>query len=76
MDEHGDDAPPAYPDVHHLTTPIRAAARTAGDPEAINLWAGQAYPLVTGEPARDVVRRLGAEARSAVQEVAGRIGGP
>ena len=76
MDEHGDDAPPAYPDVHHLTTPIRAAARTAGDPEAINLWAGQAYPLVTGEPARDVVRRLGAEARAAVRDVAGRIGGP
>ncbi len=73
MAEHGEDAPAAYPDVHHLTTPIRAAARKAGDTEAINLWAGQAYPLVRGEPARDVVRRLGAEARAVVGEVARRI---
>jgi nitronate monooxygenase len=74
MAEHGDDAPAAYPDVHHLTAPIRAAARNAGDGEAINLWAGQAYPLVTGEPAGDVVRRLGAEARAAALELNRRLG--
>ncbi len=73
MADHGDSAPAAYPDVHHLTTPIRAAARQAGDADAINLWAGQAYPLVRGEPARDVVRRLGAEAREAVRDVARRM---
>ena len=48
----------AYPDVHHLTTPIRAASRAAGDPEAINLWAGQAHELAVAEPAADIVRRL------------------
>jgi nitronate monooxygenase len=75
MADHGDDAPAAYPDVHHLTTPIRAAARQAGDADAINLWAGQAYPLVRGEPAGDVVRRLGAEAREAVRDAARRMTG-
>jgi nitronate monooxygenase len=74
MDEHDDAAPLAYPDVHHLTAPIRAAARRADDPEAINLWAGQAYPLARAEPAGDVVRRLGAEAREAARELARRIG--
>ena len=73
MAEHDDHAPAAYPDVHHLTTPIRAAARKAGLEDAINLWAGQAYPLAREEPARDVVRRLGSDARAAVQEAGRRI---
>jgi nitronate monooxygenase len=73
MEEHDADAPIAYPDVHHLTTPIRAAARAAGDPEAINLWAGQAHMLAREAPAEEIVRRLGAEARAAVAEVARRL---
>lgn len=52
------DAPPAYPEVHFMTAPIRAAARTAGDGELVNLWAGTAYGLARSEPAADVVRRL------------------
>lgn len=76
MREHGADAPTAYPDVHHLTAPIRAAARTAGDPEAINLWAGQAHALARSEPAADTVRRLGAEARDAVRLAARRLEPP
>jgi nitronate monooxygenase len=74
MREHGDDAPSAYPDVHHITAPVRAAARTAGDPEAINLWAGQAYDLAAEVPAGELVRRLGAEARAALREAARRTG--
>src|SRR4051794_27831608 len=70
--EHTDEAPAAYPDVHHLTAPVRAAARARGDPGAINLWAGQAYSLATEEPAGDVVRRIAAEARAALQEAAAR----
>ena len=53
------DAPPAYPEVHFLTAPIRAAARAAGDGELVNLWAGTAYGLARHEPAADVVRRIG-----------------
>jgi nitronate monooxygenase len=73
MAKYGDHAPAAYPDVHHLTSPIRAAARRAGDADAINLWAGQAYRLAREEPAGDVVRRLGAEARTAVRDTARRL---
>ncbi|MGO9322340.1 MAG: NAD(P)H-dependent flavin oxidoreductase [Solirubrobacteraceae bacterium] len=70
MEEHSADAPIAYPDVHHLTTPIRAAARAGGDAQAINLWAGQAHALAQAEPAADVVRRLGAEARDTARRLA------
>ena len=66
MEQHGADAPSAYPHVHHLTAPLRAAARASGDAEAINLWAGEAYPLAREEPAGEVVRRLGVQARAAL----------
>jgi nitronate monooxygenase len=69
------DAPRAYPDVHYVTAPLRAAARERGDAEAINLWAGQAYALAPrDEPAGDIVRRVSAEARSALREAAARFG--
>jgi nitronate monooxygenase len=56
MRRHDGQAPSAYPQVHHLTSPLRAAARAAGDSEAINLWAGQAYGLATERPAAELVR--------------------
>jgi nitronate monooxygenase len=56
------EGPVAYPEVHHLTAPLRAAARAAGDAEGFNLWAGQAHALATEEPAADLVRRLAADA--------------
>jgi nitronate monooxygenase len=74
MTEHEAQAPSAYPHVHHLTAPLRAAARQAGDGEAINLWAGEAYPLATEEPAGEVVRRLGDEARAALEAAARSLG--
>ncbi len=76
MTEHDASAPAAYPDVHHLTAPIRSAARAAGDQEAINLWAGQAHALAQAAPAGQIVRRLGAEARAAIAAVALRLGSP
>jgi nitronate monooxygenase len=62
-------APAAYPQVHHLTQPVRAAAGKAGDPEAMNLWAGQTYSVATEGPASEIVARLQAEARAAVKRV-------
>jgi nitronate monooxygenase len=56
--EHGADAPRAYPEVHHLTAPIRAAARERGDPEAVNLWAGQGHALAQELPAGELVQEL------------------
>ncbi|MEU9886224.1 nitronate monooxygenase [Sphaerisporangium sp. NPDC051011] len=70
--DHTDEAPMAYPQVHQLTAPLRAAARKAGDPEMINLWAGQAYPLTEEVPAAELVHRLGTEAREALDRAARR----
>jgi nitronate monooxygenase len=61
--EHSDDAPPAYPEIHHVTAPLRAAGRAAGDADMINLWAGQAHELAREAPAAEVVAALASEAR-------------
>jgi nitronate monooxygenase len=58
--EHDALAPPAYPEVHHLTRPLRAAATRAGDDSVPNLWAGTGWPGVRAEPAAEVVRRVAA----------------
>ncbi|UGS36833.1 nitronate monooxygenase [Capillimicrobium parvum] len=63
------DAPSAYPEVHHVTSPLRAAARRAGDAESINLWAGQAYPLAREVPAAQLVRELAGDARARLREL-------
>ncbi|MGZ4178799.1 MAG: nitronate monooxygenase [Solirubrobacteraceae bacterium] len=65
MEDHDADAPRAYPEVHHVTSPLRAAARAAGDPEAINLWAGQGHASAQARPAGELVRALAAEAAAA-----------
>jgi nitronate monooxygenase len=72
MREHDADAPSAYPDVHHLTAKIRAAAREQGDPDGFHLWAGQAHALVPRGPAGGLVRRLAADARAALRAAARR----
>ncbi|MDA0167450.1 nitronate monooxygenase, partial [Solirubrobacter taibaiensis] len=57
MDERPD-APLAYPEIHHATAKLRAAARAAGDADRFNLWAGEAYPLARALPAAEIVRWL------------------
>jgi nitronate monooxygenase len=75
MAAHGHAAPSAYPEVHHLTAPLRAAARAAGDADSFNLWAGQAYPLAPdGVPAAELVRSLAADAAAALERAARRLG--
>jgi nitronate monooxygenase len=64
--KHTQYAPAAYPEVHYLTAPIRAAARKANDPSTLNLWAGQAYELSREKPAADLVRLWSNEAREAL----------
>jgi nitronate monooxygenase len=68
MRDHDDQALPAYPHVNQLTAPLRAAARAAGDADAINLWAGQAHSLAEDRPAGELVRRWSAEARAALEQ--------
>jgi nitronate monooxygenase len=72
--EHSADAPFAYPEIHHLTAPMRAAARKAGDGEVINLWAGEAHALAVELPAAAVVAGLMDDARAALSAAHGRLG--
>ena len=54
------DAPRAYPEIHHLTSPLRAAARAAGDPDVPNLWAGtgwRGWPTTRASPIGTIRRR-------------------
>jgi nitronate monooxygenase len=70
MEEHDADAPRAYPHVHHLTSPLRAAARAAGNAEAINLWAGQGHASAQARPAGEIVRALAGDAARALADAA------
>lgn len=65
MREHGPYAPAAYPEVHHMTSPLRKAAAKAGDAQGMALWAGQGHRLVREMPAAQLVGVLAAETDSA-----------
>ena len=62
--EHDGQAPRAYPEVHHLTRPLRSAAVQAGDTSVPNLWAGTGWRQVTAETAETIVRRIAADAQA------------
>jgi nitronate monooxygenase len=59
-------APTAYPQIHHATSPLRAAARAAGDAGGFNLWAGQAFALGRECGAAELVAALDVELRDAL----------
>jgi nitronate monooxygenase len=59
--EHGPYAPAAYPEIHHLTAPLRKAAAKAGDAQGMALWAGQGHRLARELPAGELVEVLAAE---------------
>jgi nitronate monooxygenase len=69
LDAHTAAAPAAYPELHHMTRPIRAH----GDPATASLWAGQAYPLVRPLPAAELIATLLAEARQAASRATDRL---
>jgi nitronate monooxygenase len=74
MREHGDHAPIAYPEIHYLSAPLRALGRESGDPDLINLWAGQTHELAEERPATEVVDRLYREAMGALDMARSRLG--
>ncbi len=76
MTEHGDVAPVAYPEIHHATSALRAAARRHRDADAFNLWAGQAHELAQARPAREIVREMAAQARAVVDRVSAALRDP
>lgn len=61
--------PSAYPEIHHMTKPLRAAAARAGDPGGMALWAGEGFRAATDDPAALVVERLRREAAEAGRRV-------
>lgn len=56
--EYADLAPAAYPEVHHLTSPLRRASAAADDPRLMALWAGVGWREAEDCPAGLVVQRL------------------
>lgn len=54
-------APAAYPQVHHLTAPLRAYGKTTGNPELVHLWAGTGHARLRRLPAAELGRLLMAE---------------
>jgi nitronate monooxygenase len=72
MTEHSANAPTAYPQIHHATSPVRAAARKRGDLDGFNLWAGQAHQLAPSGPAGEIVRSISDDARKALEAAANR----
>jgi nitronate monooxygenase len=64
--DYGTDAPSAYPEVNYVTSPLRAHGREVGDPDLINLWAGQAHALAEALPAEEITLRLAQGARDAL----------
>jgi nitronate monooxygenase len=74
MREYGGQAPRAYPEVHHVTAPLRAHGRRVGDAEIVNLWAGQTYELAEELPAAEVLSKLHREARAALKRALERPG--
>ncbi|OIK01453.1 2-nitropropane dioxygenase [Streptomyces sp. MUSC 14] len=63
--EHGPYAPAAYPEVNHLTSPLRKAAAKAGDAQGMSLFAGQGHRLARELPAGELVEVLAAELAAA-----------
>src|SRR5579875_1993227 len=53
-----DVAPLGYPEVNHMTSPIRRAAVEADDPHGTNLWAGTAFASARTGPAAEIVASL------------------
>jgi nitronate monooxygenase len=55
------DAPDAYPEVHHLTRPLRQAAVRSGDANRVHLWAGTGFRSARAVPAASVIDDLCSE---------------
>lgn len=56
--DHADSAPAAYPNLHHLTKPLRTAAAATGDVHRLALWAGSGHLQARERTAATVVDLL------------------
>ncbi|MFF5246349.1 nitronate monooxygenase [Streptosporangium sp. NPDC000095] len=60
MTEYSGRAPAAYPQIHHLTAPLRRAAAAGGDAQTLHLWAGTSWRRAREAPAAEVTAGLAA----------------
>ena len=58
IDEHEAEAPFGYPEIHWLTSPLRAASVRAGDPQAVNVWAGTGFRRAKTGTAAEIIGGL------------------
>ncbi len=63
-DQFDADAPSAYPEIHHVTAPLRAHGRAVGDADLFNLWAGTGHRRARELPAAELVSTIGRELRA------------
>ncbi len=54
-------APRAYPEIHHVTSPLRAHGRASDQADLINMWAGTGHQRVRTLAAGDLVREIASE---------------
>jgi nitronate monooxygenase len=62
--EHSAEAPSAYPEIHHVTAPLRAHGRAVGNADLVNLWAGEGHELGSDRPAAEIVASFAADAQA------------
>jgi len=58
IDEHEEQAPLGYTEVHYLTSPVRTASVRAGDPQATNVWAGSGFKKIGVGSVADIMSEL------------------
>ncbi|MDU4570947.1 nitronate monooxygenase [Corynebacterium sp.] len=58
IDQFSSIAPAMYPEIHYLTAPIRAEANADGNPEALNLWAGDGFGHCREDSAENIIDEL------------------
>lgn len=58
MRQHESIAPFGYPEIHHLTSPLRAAAAASENLEWVSLWAGTGIRHTTAGPVSSILARL------------------
>jgi nitronate monooxygenase len=64
IDDHEGEAPLGYPEVHWLTSPLRAAAVRAGDPHAVNVWAGTGFEKIGSGSVANIMAALNPSRRT------------
>lgn len=58
IDDHEAEAPLGYPEIHYLTSPLRAASVRAGDANATNVWAGTGFRQAKAGPVAAIIQTM------------------